>query len=428
VNAPARSVRGAAARVALIATAIVGLAYAAVGAAVILTVSHNLTADVDARLQRSAERITSGQLVSGFGGLGSPAPPQIPGGPRFGPPLLLWVIDGSGEVVNSSDPTAPLPPAALSTTEPRTVDVNGTPVRLMGADIRGGRVVIGQTVDGVAQSRRSILVTELLIAPLLLAAVFLGAFTVGKRVGQPIERARQRQTDLTADASHELRTPLSVIQAQATLALTGEREAGWYREAFTRVDAETRRMRRLVDDLLWLARFDAATGAPTWEPADLNTLAGQAVLRFEAVATARHITIAAHPDGGDPAAVAPPEWIDRLLGVLIDNACRYTPEGGTVSVSVGGDTQRVYLRVEDSGPGIADDQRDRIFDRFHRASETPGGAGLGLAIGDAVVRATQGRWEIGRSDLGGASMAVSWPRGGGRARGRPLPDPAPVSG
>jgi hypothetical protein len=69
----------------------------------------------------------------------------------------------------------------------------------------------------------------------------------------------------------------------------------------------------------------------------------------------------------------PPEWLDRLLGVLLDNACKYSPKGGAISVSVGGEGRRVRLTVDDSGPGIPPEQRSRVFDRFHRATDTPGG-------------------------------------------------------
>jgi signal transduction histidine kinase len=115
---------------------------------------------------------------------------------------------------------------------------------------------------------------------------------------------------------------------------------------------------------------------------------------------------------------APPDWLDRLLGVLLDNACRYSGEAGEVRVSVATDSNHVRLSVEDSGPGIPADQRAQVFDRFHRASTTPGGAGLGLAIGDAVVRATGGRWTVGESPAGGASMTVTWPLAAGERTAR----------
>ena len=105
---------------------------------------------------------------------------------------------------------------------------------------------------------------------------------------------------------------------------------------------------------------------------------------------------------------APPEWIDRLAGVLVDNACRYAGPDGTVRIEVRAHGSRVSLTVEDSGPGISEAERPQLFDRFHRATEHGSGAGLGLAIGDSIVRSTGGRWHVGDSPLGGALMSVSW--------------------
>jgi signal transduction histidine kinase len=96
--------------------------------------------------------------------------------------------------------------------------------------------------------------------------------------------------------------------------------------------------------------------------------------------------------------------------VLLDNACKYSPEGGAVRVDVEADGGRIQVTVDDAGPGIPEAERARIFDRFHRASDSEAGSGLGLAIADAIVRATGGRWKIGASPAGGASMSVSWPR------------------
>ncbi len=114
---------------------------------------------------------------------------------------------------------------------------------------------------------------------------------------------------------------------------------------------------------------------------------------------------------GSNVITAPPEWLDRLLGTLLDNACKYSPDGGNVRIRSRPTDPRVRLTVDDSGPGIPEEERSRIFDRFHRATtQLDGGAGLGLAIADSIVRATNGRWRIGTSPAGGASMSVSWPR------------------
>jgi two-component system sensor histidine kinase TctE len=116
---------------------------------------------------------------------------------------------------------------------------------------------------------------------------------------------------------------------------------------------------------------------------------------------------------------APPEWIDRLAGVLVDNACRYAGPAGQVRIQVRAEGSRVSLVVEDSGPGIPEADRPRLFDRFHRATEPGSGTGLGLAIGDSIVRSTGGHWRVGDSGLGGALMSVSWRHTQPRAFERP---------
>jgi signal transduction histidine kinase len=255
-------------------------------------------------------------------------------------------------------------------------------------------------------------VAEIGIGCALLIVVFLGALAIGRRVALPIDRARRRQLEFTADASHELRTPLSVIEAQTSLALARARDGTWDANAFGRIDSELRRTRRLVDDMLWLARFDSTGGQPNAEPVDVGVLAAQTADRFGAVAEARHQKLTVDNAAAEEGAIvsASPEWLDRLLGVLLDNASKYSPEGGSIVVTVAGEGRRVRVSVDDSGPGIPVDERARVFDRFHRATDAPGGAGLGLAIADAIVRATGGRWTIGTSPDGGASISVSWPR------------------
>jgi signal transduction histidine kinase len=414
-------VRSAALRVALIATAIVCVAYLVIAAAVMLIVNRNLTTDIDGRLQARLS-LYVGELS------GPPMGPNGFSGPTqhsLQAPLLTWVIFPSGVVQAYVDndtqfrPQGALPVSARSIASSTTFSLSdGTGIRGAGVDVAGVHIVVGQSLANVEATQHNILTAEVLIGPLLLIAVFLGAYTIGRRVGSPIERARQRQIEMTADASHELRTPLSVIEAQTSLALERDRDTQWYRNAFQAVGVESKRMRRLVDDLLWLARFDSAGPPPSSEATDLGVLAEQAAERFKAVAEARGLNLSVEVEPVSTMISAPPEWLDRLLGVLLDNACRYTPSGGRVEVRVGRREGRVRLAVDDSGAGIPPEERSRIFDRFRRASDAPGGSGLGLAIADAVVGASGGRWEVGASPAGGASMAVSWTpliRGGAEA-------------
>ena len=408
------SVRMLSIRVALAASAIVGIAYLLIAAVVAIAVTNNLTSEVDGHLQQALAQMSD--VGQGPGG----GPPDQKGfdptrqDPR-GLPVLVWNVAADGSIKPQGLTNLDLPPADANTGSATSVSIDGAIYRLAGASAATGRVVVGQSMDTVAATQSTLIVAEVGIGCTLLVVVFLGAVAIGRRVALPIERERQRHLEFTADASHELRTPLSVIEAQTSLALARDRDPPWDQSAFKRIDTELKRTRRLVDDMLWLARFDSSgpSGAESAaEPVDLAVLAAQTADRFAAVAEARHQSLAVRVGAAADAAIGTvaPEWLDRLLGVLLDNACKYSPEGGSVTVSVAAEGRRVRLAVDDSGPGIPAEERGRVFDRFHRATEAPGGAGLGLAIADAIVRASGGRWLIATSPAGGASVSVSWIR------------------
>ena len=149
------------------------------------------------------------------------------------------------------------------------------------------------------------------------------------------------------------------------------------------------------------------------EPVELATLARQAADRFAAVAEARRLALAVNVPASRWSSRPRPELVDRLIGVLVDNACKYAPKRGRSTSPWWRKRGRASVTVDDSGPGIRDEDRERIFDRFHRSvttSSEASGAGLGLAIGDAIVKATGGRWTVGASPAGGARFTASWPR------------------
>ena len=398
-------VRSGAQRVALAATGVVAALYLLIAVAVVLIVTHNLTADVDTTLSKWLTAMAAQRSGPSRGYQGPP------GAPRFEAPVLWWRFHPDGNYADSSAEAATVNlPAPYSRIQaPQTITVSGTDLRVAGELTGDDWTVVGQSMVTVDQARANLIQAELLIGPVLLLVVFLGAFAIGRRVAAPIEQARQRQMDFTANASHELRTPLAVIQAQTSLALTHPRDADWYQRAFARVNEESKRMRVMVDDLLWLARFEAMPPSKT-EPVDVAIMARQAADRFAAIAEARQQRLSVRLSGDSHVIAALPEWLDHLIGVLLDNACKYTPDGGTIDLRVAADGGKVLLAVDDSGPGIPPERRTQIFERFHRETDQAGGAGLGLAIADAVVRATNGRWEVGASAAGGASMAVTWPR------------------
>jgi signal transduction histidine kinase len=415
-----RDVRGQSIRVALGAATVVAAVYLAISLAAVVIVTGNLTRQIDDRLTGFLANAPTARPSDG--GAGSDDVRAGAEDRPFGAPILTWRISGTGTTtyIGPSNYAVDLPAADTSIGAPQTVSINGTALRMAGRQVGSAYFVTAQTLAGVSDAQNTLVLTEVLIAPFLLLVVFLGAVVIGRRVATPIEQARQRQLEFTADASHELRTPLSVIEAHTSLALVHERSVSWYRSAFERIDDESQRMRKLLEDLLWLARFDATQVPADSEPVDVGILARAAADRFAVVAEARWLGIRIRVPEESLVVTAPPEWLDRLLGVLIDNACKYSPDGGSVAVEVASERGRIVLSVDDSGPGIPEAERSRIFDRFHRATDARSGAGLGLAIGDAVVRATGGHWRIATSPAGGARISVSWPRSfpGAREIGR----------
>lgn len=199
-----------------------------------------------------------------------------------------------------------------------------------------------------------------------------------------LESAVKRLSQFTADASHELRTPIALIRTTAELSLRRERSPEIYREALRQVMAETDRTSRLVEDLLLLARADAGLPALPLERLELTPLVRDVCQQGRVLAEARQLEISAEvPDqpvyveANDPA-------LRRLILLLLDNAVKYTPAGGRITVSVGSDPAGATVAVRDTGIGIPDAALPHVFERFYRADESRnrdgGGTGLGLSI------------------------------------------------
>jgi two-component system, OmpR family, sensor histidine kinase CiaH len=397
-----RPLRRRAVRIAAISMAVVGLLLFVVMTATDLLVARNLTAGVDDRLRDQLNRAAPSVVAVAPAGGGAEQ--------DFSEPVLRWSIAPHGSVIATESGTPPLPATLANLSGYATASIAGTEFRVAGqAQPTGGRVIVAASMSSVSHAMSTLLLTELIVAPLLLASVFAGSFAIGRRVAAPIEAMRQRHLDFTADASHELRTPLSVIQAETSL--LSEESSGEARASLERIGGEADRMRRIVEDLLWLARFDTEPAPPHSEPVDLAAVAAVATERFRTVASRRSLTLRLSVPPQESVVVhAVPEWLDRLAGVLVDNACRYSSLGGEVVVEVTSRAGHPRLAVRDSGPGIAAAERQHIFNRFHRGLQEGEGAGLGLAIASAVVSSTEGRWEISNRAEGGAEFAVVWHR------------------
>ena len=223
--------------------------------------------------------------------------------------------------------------------------------------------------------------------------------------------AFEAQQHFVADAAHELRTPLAALRLQAqSLDRADTLEAR--RVAVGRLTAGIDRATRLVEQLLILARQEASaaegTAAKT-RPVDLADLARRTAADLAGVAAAKGVDIGVQQ--ADPASVdGHPDALQILLRNLVDNGIKYTPGGGTVDISVLDDGKRVTVLVEDSGPGIPADERERVFDRFYRvAGSEAAGSGLGLAIIKAIAERHGATLTLDRSErLGGLKAIVSF--------------------
>ncbi|MGQ0735865.1 MAG: sensor histidine kinase [Acidobacteriota bacterium] len=220
-------------------------------------------------------------------------------------------------------------------------------------------------------------------------------------------------TRFTADASHELRTPVALVRSTAELTLRHPRDVDEYREALTDILIEAERMSGLISNLLTLARVDAGSETLTFEVVDIAALLRHAASRCEPLAQAKHISVEQEigdesiPVRGDPRA------LERLFVILIDNAVRYTLDGGRVRVAASVDGAAV-IRVADTGIGIPPEQIPLIFERFYRVdparSRDLGGAGLGLSIARWIAEAHRASIHVDSTPGKGSVFDVRIPR------------------
>jgi two-component system OmpR family sensor kinase len=221
------------------------------------------------------------------------------------------------------------------------------------------------------------------------------------------EATLDRQRKFVADASHELRTPLTSILAN--LELLESELGGEQRDMADSALRSSRRMRRLVGDLLLLARADAGREMPRG-PVDLAAVAAEAA-REASVLSSDHTLALDLPEPVMVKGVA--DDLHRLAGNLIENALIHTPGGTPVTVSVRRDGDNAVLEVADRGPGVPREMRERVFERFARgdgdAAPPSGGSGLGLAIVRAVTAAHSGHVELADAGGGGARFVVTLP-------------------
>ena len=334
------------------------------------------------------------------------------------------------------------------------------PLRSASRDVPAGghtyRIVVSSSLRPVAETSEAALHVILIGLPLVLALAGIGGYLLASRTLRPLRdmagqvrritdsslntrieigRAAEEMEALVAgfnellsrldqsfegmrrfvaDASHELRTPISVIRGEADVALSADRAPAEYRASLAVILDESRRLTRLVDDLLNLARADAGRVRLQVHDFYLNELLADCCRGAQGQAGARRLTLECRP-GEDLQYTGDEQLLRRLVMNLLDNAIRYTPAGGKVVVAMEPEgSSAVRLKVADTGVGIAEDDARRVFERFYRAGEArsreDGGFGLGLAIVKWIAETHGGSVECDSRPGSGSVFTVTLPR------------------
>jgi len=240
---------------------------------------------------------------------------------------------------------------------------------------------------------------------------------LARSINRLIDRLRQRaeaQSRFVADASHELATPVAGIRGYTSiLRAWGAEDPEVRAEAIAAIDRESRRMARLCGNLLSLVRSDQVAHVKSVH-FDANAVAREALA---AAATHHHekgLDVVG-PEEGQLFVTSDPDRVEDVLSVLLDNACKYTPDGGRVELSTRREQESVVFEISDTGVGIPPEDLDNVFERFYRSdasrNEATGGFGLGLAIAKTTVDVLHGSIEVRSTVDEGSVFTVRIPRG-----------------
>ncbi len=327
-----------------------------------------------------------------------------------------------------------------------------------------GRLQVVQELESVNLTLYGLLRQMLLAAPLALLAAALGGFFLASRALAPVDRitrtARaitahdlrrridyhgpqdeigrlavtlddmlgrletgfERERRFTADAAHELRTPLTALKGRLGVTLSRPRSPSVYMTTLVDMEGQVDRLVRLSNDLLLMSRLQQDGAAIMPERIELHDFLASVVDQARPLADVKAITLTLEV-AGEPVMDGRMDLLTRLFLNLLDNAVKYTPREGRVSVSAGQEGPVVTIRINDTGPGIAPEHLPHLFERFYRAEgdrarrwdeDDPGGAGLGLALAQEIARLHGGGLSV-ESEVGrGTTFIARFPvRSGG---------------
>lgn len=343
--------------------------------------------------------------------------------------LFFYVFDNEGRMVNFSRSTFLIEPFILDTiadwkvaggevavfSEEKNLKVEykimmtAHPIVVNGE--KKGMVYVGKEVTAIYNGLRKATYVLIILAVLALIVATIAGHIMSAKAIVPLREAYEKQRQFAADASHELRTPLSVIMASAdVLENDASVTSPFLRQVIADMRDEVKKMTKLVGDLLTVARGDNQVLKLNKQKFDLAALIEQTVRMMQPLVEKKNIELIC--EGIMPTQIhADEQKIKQLLLILVDNAVKYTPKGGKVTVLLISDKKgKVRINVRDTGIGIAQADQERVFDRFYRVdkarSRESGGNGLGLAIAQKIVNLHMGKIYIESEEGKGATFIV----------------------
>lgn len=228
-----------------------------------------------------------------------------------------------------------------------------------------------------------------------------------------LDRSFESMRAFMADASHELRTPLAIMRGEADVALSQDRDPAEYRESLAIIQDESRRLSHIVEDMFALARADAGQRPLKVEEFYLNDLLEECFRAAQVLASSKAVSLTLDPVQ-DLLFQGDENLLRRMILNLLDNAIKYTPSGGQVSIKLSAETNGVKIIVSDTGIGIPAEHAGHIFERFYRVdparSRAEGGTGLGLSIVKWAAEAHRGAINLTSEPGRGSTFTVSLPR------------------
>jgi heavy metal sensor kinase len=342
----------------------------------------------------------------------------------------------------------------LNETTVTSGDLNGQPIRVAAFRDRNFTYYVGYPLSEVRDLLESLYVIFLILIPIAVGASVIGGLTLANRALQPVEEITQRARRITAenldqtiplrnpgdelgrlsltindmirrlhdsfaqirrfsaDASHELRTPLTIMRGEIELGLRSTKSPEAYQELLESTLEEILRLTAIVDNLLTLAKSDQGTAQADFSEVDLNELVRELYEDTELLAERKHIQVSLQGNAAITL-VGDRGRLRQLFLNLVDNAIKYTPEGGTVALGLTRHDGTAVFEVTDSGIGIPPEELERIFDRFYRVDKARtrefGGSGLGLSIAKWIAEMHRGNIEVKSEPKRGSTFTVVLP-------------------